>query len=62
MEKFGVYQGSDDSAMIKAAASGCPQCGSKPQVRGNILVCPLCGSAPFEQKDEDGREEDSSTR
>jgi hypothetical protein len=47
MEKYGV----DESAtpeLEKKAAQGCPVCGRKPERHGNVLMCPVHGSEPFE--------------
>lgn len=52
MEKYGVDEGKwDVEAMEKAAAKGCPQCGAKVQMFGQIVKCPNCGTEPFEKKD-----------
>jgi hydrogenase maturation factor len=55
MEKYGVDEGLPEE-LQKLAASGCPECGAKPLRRGNILLCPEHGSAPFERvREEDGQ-------
>lgn len=52
MEKYGVDEGTwDVAAMEKAAAKGCPVCGAKVQVMGQIVKCPNCGTEPFEKKE-----------
>lgn len=49
MEKYGVDEGmSDQEALEKKAAQGCPKCGRKPVVHGKTLMCPEHGSEPFE--------------
>lgn len=50
MEKYAVDEEVDQEKLEKAAASGCPNCGRKPEKHGKILVCPSCGSEPFEKK------------
>jgi len=52
MDKFGVDETVDTSAMEKAAAEGCPECGAPVARHGNVLVCPKHGTAPFEKKKE----------
>lgn len=49
MEKFGVDEGAEQDKMEKAAAQGCPDCGSKVERHGNVMICPKCGSKPFER-------------
>jgi nucleoid DNA-binding protein/ribosomal protein S27AE len=46
MEKYGVDE--SGSEQEKKAQAGCPNCGSKVEKHGNVLVCPKCGTAPFE--------------
>lgn len=52
MDKYAVDETVDQEAMEKAAANGCPECGAKCERHGNILICPVHGSAPFEKKQE----------
>lgn len=51
IEKYGVDESTeqDSKKMEKAAAEGCPRCGRKVQLHGNVLLCPNCGSEPFEK-------------
>lgn len=48
MTKYGVDEGTDQEALEKKAAGGCPKCGAKPTRHGNVLACPNCGTEPFE--------------
>jgi nucleoid DNA-binding protein/ribosomal protein S27AE len=48
MEKHGVDEQVDQEKMEKMAAEGCPNCGSKLERHGKVLLCPKCGSEPFE--------------
>jgi hypothetical protein len=50
MDKFGVDENVDQESLEKAAASGCPVCGKKPERHGNVLMCAVHGSEPFEKK------------
>jgi len=50
MDKFGVDESVDQSALEKAASQGCPECGSKVEQHGKVLACPKCGTEPFEGK------------
>lgn len=51
MEKYGVEESKQDPRkMEKAAAEGCPVCGSEVQQHGSVLVCPTCGTKPFEKE------------
>lgn len=52
MDKFGVDTTVDTRAMEKAAAEGCPECGAKVTKDGNVMRCPVHGTAPFEKKRE----------
>lgn len=48
LEKYGVDEGTDQEALEKKAAEGCPLCGKTPTRHGSTLVCPTHGSEPFE--------------
>lgn len=49
MEKYAVDESQGNQEQLeKKAAEGCPECGSKVERHGNVLMCPKCGSAPFE--------------
>lgn len=50
MEKYAVDETVDQVQMEKAAADGCPICGSRCLRHGNLLLCPNHGSAPFEKE------------
>jgi hypothetical protein len=50
MDKLGVDEGVDQEKLEKQAAAGCPECGKTPERHGNVLVCPVHGSEPFETK------------
>lgn len=50
MTKLGVDENVDGEELEKAAANGCPVCGKTPQRHGNVLVCSVHGSEPFEKK------------
>lgn len=50
IEKFGVDEGTDQDALEKAAAEGCPKCGARCSRQGNLLICPNCGTEPFERQ------------
>lgn len=51
MEKYAVDEDVNVDAMEKAAAEGCPQCGSKHLKHyGKVVLCPNCGSKPFEKE------------
>lgn len=54
MEKYAVDETTEQVDLEKRAAQGCPECGSKLERHGNVLICPKHGSAPFEKKKEDG--------
>lgn len=51
MDKFGVVI---DPSLDKTASAqkGCPTCGSKVEMRGDVPCCVECGTAPFEPKKE----------
>jgi nucleoid DNA-binding protein len=49
MEKLGVDEGVNTEQLEKAAAEGCPECGRPVQRHGNVMVCPVHGSEPFER-------------
>lgn len=49
MDKLGVDESVDDTAMEKAANEGCPRCGAKVVREGQVLICPNCGTEPFEK-------------
>lgn len=48
MEKYGVSEEIDETAMKKLAEDKCSVCGKKPLRQGATLLCPLYGSEPFE--------------
>lgn len=48
-EKYGVDESGAEQE--KAAAEGCPVCGKKAEVHGNLLMCPTHGSEPWEKKE-----------
>lgn len=48
MTKYAVDEGVSSDALEKAAANGCPICGSPVEKHGQILVCPTHGTKPFE--------------
>jgi hypothetical protein len=50
MDKFGVQEDVPED-LEKKAAEGCPVCGKKPVVHGNVLMCPDHGSEPWETKE-----------
>ena len=52
MEKFAVDEEVDQEQLEKQAAQGCPECGKKPERHGNVLVCAVHGTEPFEGKKE----------
>lgn len=49
MDKYGVDENTNSESLEKQAADGCPVCGRKDLLRnGNVLLCPVHGSEPFE--------------
>jgi predicted RNA-binding Zn-ribbon protein involved in translation (DUF1610 family) len=52
MDKLGVDESVNQDVMEKAAAQGCPECGSKCERHGHLLICPKCGTKPFEKQRE----------
>lgn len=50
MEKFAVDEEVDQEQLEKQASQGCPVCGKQPERHGNVLMCPVHGSEPFEKK------------
>ena len=52
MDKFAVDEtsGRSQEQLEKMAAQGCPECGEKLTKHGSVLLCPIHGSAPFEQR------------
>ena len=48
MEKLGVQEDVDQESLEKKASDGCPVCGKTPVRQGNILLCPVHGSEPWE--------------
>lgn len=52
LEKYGVDEGTSTEQLEKAAAEGCPECGSKVERHGNVMKCPRCGTKPFEHSAE----------
>ncbi len=48
IDKYGVDEGTSSDILEKAAADGCPECGSKIERHGNVAKCPQCGTKPFE--------------
>lgn len=57
MEKFGVDENVNQQGLEKAAAEGCPKCGSKVEKHGSVIVCPNCGTEPFEQGNDGNQKE-----
>jgi rubrerythrin len=47
MQKYAVVENTSD-ALDKAAAEGCPRCGSAIERDGSVASCPRCGTEPFE--------------
>lgn len=54
MEKYGVDESVNQEKLEKQAAKGCPECASKLEKHGSVLICPVHGSAPFEMPQESG--------
>lgn len=50
MEKYAVEEGQDQDAIEKAASQGCPVCGRAVERHGDVVLCPVHGSEPFEKK------------
>ena len=50
MEKLGVDEQIDQESLEKKATQGCPECGQKLAQHGKVLVCPVHGTEPFEEK------------
>lgn len=50
LEKYAVDENVDQEKLEKQAAEGCPNCGSKPEKHGKVLVCPKCGTEGFERQ------------
>jgi hypothetical protein len=50
MEKLGVDESVDQSALEKKAAQGCPQCGRELEKLGSVVKCPVHGTEPFEHQ------------
>lgn len=50
MEKYGVDESVNQEQLEKKASEGCPECGRKPAIHGNVLICPEHGSKPFESE------------
>ena len=50
MDKLGVDESIDQEVLEKAAAEGCPECGSELIKEGRLLICPKHGTEPFERK------------
>jgi len=48
MQKYGVDESKTPETQ-KQASEGCPICGSKVEHHGQILMCPVHGSEPFEK-------------
>jgi len=51
MDKYGVDESVDQERLEKASAAGCPRCGAKVELHGDLLVCPNCGTEPFEKEE-----------
>jgi rubrerythrin len=49
LEKYGVDESVDQDELEKVANNGCPICGKPVTKHGNVLVCPVHGSEPFEK-------------
>ena len=49
MTKLGVDESVDTEAVEKAASDGCPKCGRKVERHGNVVLCPVHGTEPFEK-------------
>jgi RNA polymerase subunit RPABC4/transcription elongation factor Spt4 len=47
MNKYGVDE-TKGPDLEKQATQGCPVCGKTPERHGNVLMCPVHGSEPFE--------------
>ncbi len=54
MDKYGVDESKNSEQLEKQAAQGCPECGSPVKKHGAVLICPVHGSAPFEEKRDSG--------
>ena len=50
MDKYGVDESATEKE--KLASKGCPECGRAPERHGNLLVCPVHGTEPFERPKE----------
>ena len=50
MDKYAVSEsaGAGPHDLEKQAANGCPLCGRSVTIHGNVLLCPVHGSEPFE--------------
>ena len=56
MEKYGVWT-EDTHRKTASGAATCPQCGSKNVIYGTVPRCNNCGTAPWEKKASNGKEE-----
>jgi hypothetical protein len=54
MDKYAVDESTDQEALEKRAAKGCPKCGAEPEKHGKVLMCPTHGTEPFESNKEIG--------
>lgn len=54
MEKYGVDESVNQEQLEKRAAKGCPECASKLEKHGSVLICPVHGSSPFEMPQQGG--------
>lgn len=53
MDKYGVNEKQGDlEGNAKQANAGCPECGSPLEKHGQVLQCPVHGTQPFEEKDD----------
>lgn len=52
MEKYGVDESNPD--LQKQASQGCPECGRPVERHGEVFMCPVHGSEPFEKKKKEG--------
>ena len=53
MEKYGVDE-SQTPELAKQASQGCPECGRPVEKHGDLFMCPVHGSEPFEKAKKEG--------